>query len=414
MRRQWPSPTFLRETLRPPRLSWHPVRDRVDRAVTIEELRDIARRRVPSVAFDYMDGAAGSEASLRRAREAFHEVRLHPRVLTDVSSVDLTTRIAGAGSALPFGIAPVGLTRLLHHEGEVAGVRAAAAAGIPFSVSTMSSASLEDVATAAPDARRWFQLYLWKDRAASIELMSRAADAGYGTLMLAVDTPVGGQRLRDIRNGMTIPPAFGPLDAARVALRPTWLANFLTTEPPGFASLSSFPGSVGDLITQMFDASLTFDDLEWLRSTWKGRLLVKGLQDPRDARRAVDLGADGVVVSSHGGRQLDRTTAPVRQVPGVREALRATDAEIIVDSGVMCGADIVAALALGADFVLVGRAYLYGLMAGGERGALRALRILEEDVRRTMQLLGVSSVAELTPEHATLGCPRSSADPYRS
>lgn len=403
MRRQWPSPTFLRETLRPPRFSRHPARDRVDRAVTIEELRDLARRRVPTVAYDYMDGAAGSEASLRRAREAFREVHLHPRVLTDVSSVDLTTRIAGARSALPFGIAPIGLTRLLHHEGEIAGLRAAAAAGIPFGLSTMSSVSLEDVADAVPGARRWFQLYLWKDRAASVELMSRAAEAGYDTLMLAVDAPVGGQRLRDVRNGMTIPPSFGPLDAARVAARPAWLANFLTTEPPGFASLSSFPGSVGDLITQMFDASLTFDDLAWLRSAWKGRLFVKGLQDPRDARRVVELGVDGVVVSSHGGRQLDRTTAPLRQLPRVREALRGTRAEILMDSGVMCGADVVAALALGADFVLVGRAYLYGLMAGGEHGALRALNILEEDARRTMQLLGVSSVADLTPEHATLG-----------
>lgn len=402
MRRQWPSTTFLRETLRPPRLSWHPGRDRIDRAMTIEDLRDLARRRVPTVAYDYMDGAAGSEASLGRARQAFRDVHFRPRVLTDVSSVDLTTTVCEATSALPFGIAPIGLTRLLHHEGEVAGIRAAATAGVPFALSTMSSISLEEVAEAAPDARRWFQLYLWKDRAASIELIARAADAGYDTLMLAVDTPVGGQRLRDARNGMTIPPSFGVLDAARVATRPAWLANFLTTEPPAFASLSSFPGSVGDLITQMFDASLTFDDLEWLRSVWKGRLLVKGLQDPQDARRAVDLGADGVVVSNHGGRQLDRTTAPLRQLPLVRKALQGTDGEVLVDSGVMCGADIVAALALGADFVLVGRAYLYGLMAGGEHGALRALRILEGDVRRTMQLLGVSAISELTPEHVSL------------
>lgn len=402
MRRQWPSTTFLRETLRPPRLSWHPGRDRIDRAMTIEDLRDLARRRVPTVAYDYMDGAAGSEASLGRARQAFRDVHFRPRVLTDVSSVDLTTTVCEATSALPFGIAPIGLTRLLHHEGEVAGIRAAATAGVPFALSTMSSISLEEVAEAAPDARRWFQLYLWKDRAASIELIARAADAGYDTLMLAVDTPVGGQRLRDARNGMTIPPSFGVLDAARVATRPAWLANFLTTEPPAFASLSSFPGSVGDLITQMFDASLTFDDLEWLRSVWKGRLLVKGLQDPQDARRAVDLGADGVVVSNHGGRQLDRTTAPLRQLPLVRKALQGTDGEVLVDSGVMCGADIVAALALGADFVLVGRAYLYGLMAGGEHGALRALRILEGDVGRTMQLLGVSAISELTPEHVSL------------
>lgn len=402
MRRQWPSPTFLRETLRMPQPSRYRIRDRVDRAASIEDLRDLARRRVPTVAYDYMDGAAGSEASLTRARQAFREVHFHPRVLRDVSTVDLKTAVGGATSALPFGIAPIGLTRLLHHEGEAAGIRAAAAAGVPFTLSTMSSVSLEDVAAAAPAARRWFQLYLWKDRAKSIELMSRAADEGYDTLLLAVDTPVGGHRLRDVRNGMTIPPSFGIRDAARVATRPAWLANFLTTEPPAFASLSAFPGSVGDLITEMFDASLTFDDLVWLRSAWKGRLLLKGLQDPRDARRAVELGADGVVISSHGGRQLDRTTAPLRQLPFIREALLDTDAEVVVDSGVMCGADIVAALALGADFVLVGRAYLYGLMAGGSHGARRALTILEEDIRRTMQLLGVASVSELGPEHVSL------------
>ncbi|KRE35962.1 alpha-hydroxy-acid oxidizing enzyme [Janibacter sp. Soil728] len=403
MKRQWPSPTFLRETLRPPRPSRHPVRDRVDRATSIEDLRDIARRRVPGVAYDYMDGAAGSELSMARGRQAFRDVHFHPRVLTDVSSIDLTTTIGGAPSALPFGIAPIGLTRLLHHEGEAAGVRAAAAAGIPFALSTMSSVSLEDVAAAAPGARRWFQLYLWKDRAASVELMSRASEQGYDTLLLAVDTPVGGHRRRDVHNGMTIPPSFGIRDAARVATRPVWLANFLTTEPPAFASLKSFPGSVSDLITEMFDASLTFDDLTWLRSVWKGRLLVKGLQDPRDARRAVGLGADGVVVSSHGGRQLDRTTAPLRQLPAVRQVLDGTGAEVLVDSGVMSGADIVAALALGADFVLVGRAYLYGLMAGGEYGATRALTILEDDIRRTMQLLGVASVREITPDLVTLG-----------
>lgn len=401
MRRQWPSPTFLKETLRAPRPTRH--RDRIDRAASIEDLRAIARRRVPTVAYDYMDGAAGSEASLVRARQAFRDIHFHPRVLRDVSSVDLSTTVGGALSALPFGVAPIGLTRLLHHEGEVAGMRAAAAAGIPFALSTMSSVSLEDVAAAAPSGRRWFQLYLWKDRAASIELMTRAAEHGYDTLLLAVDTPVGGHRLRDTRNGMTIPPSFGLRDAARVATRPTWLANFLTTPPPAFASLSSFPGSVGDLITEMFDASLTFDDLAWLRSVWQGRLLVKGLQDPVDARRAVDLGADGVVVSSHGGRQLDRTTAPLRQVPEVRRVLAGRDAELVVDSGVMCGADIVAALALGADFVLVGRAYLYGLMAGGEYGARRALRLLEEDIRRTLQLLGVASVADLAPELVSFG-----------
>lgn len=379
--------------------SLHPIRARVDRAQTIDELRHIARRRAPRVAFDYADGAAGTESSLRRARAAFAAVEFRQAVLRDVSKVDLRTPVGHTVAGLPFGIAPTGLTRLLHHAGELAGVSAAQQYGIPFCLSTMGTVSLEDVRDHAPDADRWFQLYLWKDRDKSTALIERARAAGYATLVLTVDTAVGGQRLRDVRNGMTIPPAFGPSAVADVMSRPAWLYNMLTTEPLAFASLSRYPGSVAALIDEMFDPTLTFTDLGWLREIWPGRLVVKGIQCAEDAVRAVDAGADAVLLSSHGGRQLDRAPSPLRELPSVRRALEGTPAEIYLDSGIVSGSDIVAAHALGADFTFVGRAYLYGLMAGGCHGVGRAIDILADEVTRTLQLMGVPRIQDLTPDH---------------
>jgi L-lactate dehydrogenase (cytochrome) len=302
------------------------------------------------------------------------------------------------------GIAPTGFTRMMQSEGEYAGSQAAAAAGIPYTLSTMGTASIEDVAAAAPDGRNWFQLYLWTDRDRSLELIERAARAGNDTLMVTVDTAVAGARLRDVRNGMTIPPALTFKTVLDASYRPAWWFNFLTHEPLSFASLSRYTGTVADLINSMFDPTLTFEDLDWLRETWQGKLVVKGIQTVDDARRVVDHGADGVVLSNHGGRQLDRAPIPFHLLPEVSAALKAdnSDAAVILDTGIMSGADIIAALALGADFTLIGRAYLYGLMAGGRAGVDRALQILETDMRRTMALLGVSTIAELTPEHVRI------------
>ncbi len=374
---------------------------RLKRASTIWDLRSIAKRRTPQAPFDYTDGAAEAEITLRRARQAFLDIEFRPGILRDVSAVDLRTEVLGRTSRLPFGIAPTGFTRMMQSEGEYAGSRAAEAAGIPYTLSTMGTASIEDVAAAAPNGRNWFQLYLWTDRDRSLALIERAARAGNDTLMVTVDTAVAGARLRDVRNGMTIPPALTLKTVLDASYRPAWWFNFLTHEPLTFASLSRYTGTVAELINSMFDPTLTFDDLDWLRETWKGNLVVKGIQTVDDARKVVDHGADGIVLSNHGGRQLDRAPIPFHLLPEVRGALDAAGSrtDVILDTGIMSGADIVAALALGADFTLIGRAYLYGLMAGGRAGVDRAIEILRTDMVRTMALLGVSKVADLTPGH---------------
>lgn len=290
---------------------------------------------------------------------------------------------------------------MMNHEGESAVVKVAEQIGIPYALSTMGTTSIEDVAAAAPDARKWFQLYVWKDREAGEDLVKRSAAAGYEALMLTVDVPVAGARLRDVRNGFTIPPSLTVKTVLDASMHPAWWANLLTTRPLTFASLSTWDGTVAELLDKLFDPTMTIDDLNWLRSIWDGPLIVKGIQTVADARRVVDAGADAVVLSNHGGRQLDRAPTPLRILPDVRKAI-GSDAEIYLDTGIMSGADIVAAIALGADACLVGRAYLYGLMAGGQRGVARAAEILTKEVRRTMALLGVSSVADLNPSHVRL------------
>ena len=374
---------------------------RLDAALTIEDLRTIARRRTPRAAFDYTDGAAEAEISLKRARQAFQDIEFQPSILHDVSSVDTSVEILGGTSALPFGIAPTGFTRMMQTEGEYAGAGAAGGAGIPFSLSTMGTASIEDVAGANPTGRNWFQLYMWKDRERSMALVDRAAKSGYDTLLVTVDVPVAGARLRDKRNGMTIPPALTLRTVLDAVPRPWWWFDFLTTEPLAFASLDRWSGTVAELLDTMFDPGVTFEDLAWIKQQWPGKLVVKGVQTLRDAHRLADLGVDGIVLSNHGGRQLDRAPVPFRLLPAVACELGGATT-IILDTGIMSGADIVAALACGADFTLVGRAYLYGLMAGGREGVDRAIAILREQIERTMRLLGVTSISELTPDHVHL------------
>jgi L-lactate dehydrogenase (cytochrome) len=376
------------------------VQRRLDDALTIDDLRRIAQRRTPRAAFDYTDGAAEDEISLERARQAFRDIEFHPAILRDVSKVSISRQVLGGEMALPFAIAPTGFTRLMQTEGEVAGARAAEAAGIPFSLSTLGTASIEDVRAAAPHGRKWFQLYMWRDRERSMALAERAADAGYDTLLATVDVPVGGARLRDVRNGMSIPPALTLRTTLNAAVRPRWWFDLLTTEPLSFASLDRWSGTVSEYLDQMFDPTLTFDDLSWIKARWPGKLVVKGIQTLDDARKVVDLGVDGIVLSNHGGRQLDRAPIPFHLLPAVARELGA-HAEILMDTGIMSGADIVAAVALGARSTLIGRAYLYGLMAGGEAGVRRAIDILSAQLTRTMQLLGVSCLDELMPSHVT-------------
>ncbi|QIS11223.1 alpha-hydroxy acid oxidase [Nocardia arthritidis] len=383
---------------------------KLQRAQTIWDLRELARKRTPKVAFDYTDGAADAEISLRRAREAFADLEFRPAILRNVAETDTSTMVLGKESALPFGIAPTGFTRMMHTAGELAGARAAERAGIPFTLSTMGTTAIEDLAAGTGErARNWFQLYMWTDRDRSLALVERAIRAGFDTLVITVDVPVAGARLRDARNGMTVPPSItmaGALDALR---RPRWWWDFLTTEPLAFASLDRWSGTVAELLDAMFDPTVSFDDLAWLRDRWPGKVLVKGVQTVADAKRLAGVGADGIVLSNHGGRQLDRAPVPLHLLPSVVREVGA-DLEVHLDTGIMHGADIVAARALGARFTLIGRAYLYGLMAGGEAGVDRAVEILRGQVIRTMKLLGVGSLDQLEPGHVRLLDRRGPAD----
>ncbi|MEO9322763.1 alpha-hydroxy acid oxidase [Nocardioides sp. C4-1] len=399
-RRQVPNPREIFELLRFKKPVLNPSRRRLEAALTIHDLRRIAARRTPRAAFDYTDGAAEGEVSLARARQAFEDVEFSPRVLRPAESVDTSTTILGGPSRLPFAIAPTGFTRLMQTEGEIAGASAAGAAGIPFTLSTLGTTSIENVKAANPDGRNWFQLYVMRDREISYGLVERAQAAGFDTLQFTVDTPVAGARLRDKRNGFSIPPQVSLKTIVNAAVRPWWWFDFLTTPKLEFASLSSTGGTVGELLNSAMDPTISFDDLDVIRSMWDGKIVIKGVQNVEDAKKLAGLGVDGVILSNHGGRQLDRAPVPFHLLPEVVREV-GSDVEIGVDTGIMNGADIVAAMALGADFTMIGRAYLYGLMAGGRQGVMKAIEILEAEIVRTMQLLGASGIDELEPAHVT-------------
>jgi len=369
----------------------------VERAASIEDLRTLARWRAPRAVFDYVDGGAENEESLARNRAAFRSVVFRPKVLRDVASVDPSWEVLGQPVGYPFGFGPTGFTRMMHTAGELAVGRVAEAFAIPYALSTVGTTTPEDLAAALPKLRRWFQLYVWQDRGPTRAFIERARDAGFEALILTVDVPVAGARRRDVRNGLTLPPSPTLRTFLQGLVHPAWSKDFLTVPPVRFASLESgFEGTAGSFIDRMFDPSVTFDDIEWVRSLWPGKLVIKGVQRADDALRLAAIGADAIVLSNHGGRQLDRTLAPLALVPRLRDQL-ASDVELWVDGGVRNGSDVVAAIGLGAQFVLVGRAYLYGLTAGGEAGVRRAAEILADDVRRTLALLGVRSLRELEP-----------------
>ena len=370
----------------------------LDRCASVADVRALARRRVPRAVFDYTDGAAGQdEASLRRARHAFSRVEFQPRVLQDVRSVDMSTSILDERASLPLIFSPTGFTRMMHYAGEPAVARVAERMGVPYGLSTLGTTSVEELAAEVPGVRRWFQLYLMTDRGYGVELVDRAQSAGYDTIILTVDTPVAGRRHRDVRNGLTIPPQLTARTLADMAVHPRWWLNLLTTEPLSFATLTSTEGTVADLIGRVFDPGITIADLDWLRSVWSGRLVVKGIQTVDDAVLVADHGADAVILSTHGGRQLERAPVPFEILPRVREALDPR-VEVVIDGGVLSGADVVAALCQGATAVGVGRAYLYGLMAGGEAGVQRVADLLTEEIASTMALLGRTSIAALGPD----------------
>jgi len=398
VKRQFPKPSELAPLLQFSLPTLRRRKRRLEKAYTIWDLRDIAKRRTPKGPFDYTDGSAESEVSLERARQAYRDLEFIPSILKDVSTADLTRTALGETFTMPVGIAPTGFTRMMQTQGEIAGARAAEKFGIPFTLSTLGTTTIEDVVASAPDGRNWFQLYMWKDREGSMALVERAKRAGVKNLMLTVDVPAAGQRIRDYRNGLTVPPRLTAGTVINALPRPAWWINFLTTPSIEFASMKNWEGTVGELLDYMFDPTMTWEDLKWIRKQWDGTLTVKGIQNLDDAKMAAKLGADAILLSNHGGRQLDRAPVMLHLLSDIKKEFK-KDYEIHIDTGIMHGADVLAAVALGAQFTYVGRAYLYGLMAGGQDGVERALEIMRTQMVRNMKLLGVNSLDELTPKH---------------
>lgn len=390
-----PSPIrTLRSVLRLAPLSRGRTERRLRRCANIEDLRLLARRRLPGGVFDYIDGGAEAEDSLARNTEAFTQLRWRPRVLRDVSTIDTGARVLGRRLPVPLILSPTGFTRIADPAGELAVARAAAARSLPYTLSTLATRSIEDVAGAAPGGHHWFQLYMWRDRGLVRDLLARSEAAGYEAIVLTVDTAVLGRRERDVRRGFTLPPTIGLRTLVDGARHPGWASAFVRAEPIAFANLAgrtgldgSSPVVLSDYIGQQFDPAMSWDDVAWLREATELPIVIKGVQSVGDAHEARRRGVDAVALSNHGGRQLDGGPSPLELVAPVRDAV-GSSLEVYCDGGIRRGGDIVKACALGADAAMVGRAYLYGLGAGGERGVGHALDLLADGVGRTLALLG--------------------------
>jgi L-lactate dehydrogenase (cytochrome) len=368
---------------------------------SIGDLRARARARLPRVMFDYIDGAAEDEVTMARNSAGFGDWALVPRVLSDVSSIKLDTTIQGIASKLPLVLSPTGGTRLFHHEGELASSTAAAEAGLIFTLSSMSTYDIETVG-ANTSGPKWFQIYVWKDRAVVKEFIERARSSGYQALVLTVDVQTSGQRERDLRNGFTLPPKFTLSSLFDMALHPWWWWTTLTKPPITLANVAGKTMGVqnatamGQYAASQLDPTVSFDDLAWMIEQWKGPFLVKGVTNAQDARRIADIGATGVIVSNHGGRQLDQSIAAIDALPQIVEAV-AGKAEVLLDGGIRRGTDIIKALSLGARACMMGRPFLYGLAAAGKPGAARAIDILGSELKRSMMLLGCDDIHALNP-----------------
>ena len=375
------------------------------KAANVDDLRKLAKKRLPVGVFDYIDGGAEDEVTLRRNVEAYKKVSFKPRVLRDMANIDTSTSLFGRRLAFPLVLAPTGFTRIAHSQGELAVVRAATRAGVPFTLSTMATRSIEECASVAEsDTRLWFQIYTWRDRSVVENLVKRAEAAGFEAVCLTVDTAVLGRRERDVRRGFTLPPEVGPGTIIDGLKNPSWTWDFLKADPIRFANvegITAIDGSTAvDLAEHMksqFDPGLSWNDVEWLRSIWKGPILIKGIQTVEDALIAVDSGVEAIAISNHGGRQLDGAPASFDLLPEVAEAVHGR-LEVICDGGARRGSDIVKAVSLGASAVMAGRPYLYALGACGESGVDHVLELLHEGVERTMALTGAASVDDLTEE----------------
>lgn len=380
----------------------NPTSRRLARCLSVDDLERAARRRVPPAVWDYVNGGSDGELAMTRNREAFDCVELRPSAFGQVAEPDVATTILGRPAAAPIVLAPTGYTRLSHHTGERAVAAAAARAGLPYTLSTYATTSITETAQAAPGGRNWFQLYLMKDRDVSLAHLTEAAEQGYEALVLTMDTAVTGLKRKDKRNGFDIPPQLTARTLAGLARHPGWVANILSTEPLRFATFpeGSTYGRWG-MSNELREQALRPSDVSWLKERWAGPVVVKGILSVADALEAVKAGADALVLSNHGGRQLDRAPVPLELLPAVVDAV-GDRAEVYVDSGVRSGGDIAAAVGLGARGVMVGRAYLYGLMVGGQRGVTATLDLLVDELRRTMCLLGTPDIASIRPEHVRL------------
>jgi L-lactate dehydrogenase (cytochrome) len=401
----------LRSVIRFGGIETDPVERRLARAASVADLRRIAKRRLPAGVFDYIDGAAEDERTLAANEVAFASTTFRPRVLRGIGGIELSSSLLGKPLAYPLVLAPTGFTRIADPQGELAVACAAGRAGLPYTLSTLSTRSIEEV-RAVSDGRLWFQVYAWRDRGLVEEMIQRAADAAYEALVLTVDTAVLGRRERDVRRGFSLPPTIGPGTIIDGALHPGWTWRFVRSEPIRFANVvgrdvgdGASPVTLSDYINTQFDPGLSWEDVEWLRSVWSGPVLVKGIQTVEDARIAADAGVDAIVLSNHGGRQLDGAPAIFPLVAPVADAVGGRT-EIICDGGVRRGSDIAKAVAAGATACMAGRAYLYALGAAGERGVDRLLEWWAADLRRTLTLLGVGSVKELDATFLESGTPQ--------
>ena len=404
MKRQFPRWKNIK-----PLLGWSlpkfPLEDRkLKRAVNLQELRLLARKRVPKAVFDYVDGGANDEISYQRSAETFSKVEFHARVLRDVSKIDLTTKIAGKNSSLPIIFAPTGYTRMMNYEGEPMVAQVCEENNLIYSLSTMGTTSSQEIADQVPGVRRWFQLYLWRDRSQSLQFIYGAKEAGFEGLILTVDTAVGGIKWRDMRNGLTVPPKITLKTFFDMALKPKWWANLLTTAPLEFATFRNFNKPLSEIAATVFDPAVTFADVKWLRSVWKGKLIIKGIQTVEDAKQLAKIGVDAIILSNHGGRQLDKSVVPLEILPAVRKAVgkKGKGTQIYIDGAIMSGSDVLASIALGSDAVLIGRAYLYGAMAAGREGVQKVVETLRFEMETAMKLMGARNIDELTPEFVSI------------
>ena len=379
---EWKLPTLFR------------TRAKIARAVTIDDLAKIAKRKVPKVVFDYVEGSALDEVSYSRSRQVFNQVEFTAHTLRDVSKIDPTIEIFGKKVDLPILFSPTGYTRFMHHVGEPAVAAVAQENNMIYSLSTMGTTSPSELAQQVPDVRRWFQLYVMQNREDSLSVIKQAKDSGFEALILTVDTPVSGIRVRDIKNGLTIPPRIRLSTVFAIAMKPVWWLNLFTTKKLEFAAFRGWNKSLVELAAAIFDPSTKFEDVKWLQSVWSGPIIVKGVQNLEDAKELAKMGIAGIILSNHGGRQLEKGPVPLELLPLVVKEVGA-NVDIYIDGGVMSGQDAYAAVAMGAKAVFVGRAYLYGIMAGGERGVQKAVEILKRDFINTMALTGARNIAEV-------------------